>query len=66
MEIQIRVTGMTCMHCVSAVTKALQAVPGVEKAEVSLDEGWATVTGDAEPAQLLAAIEAEGYSAHLQ
>ena len=61
MEIKIRVTGMTCMHCVSAVTRALEKVSGVEKADVSLQGGQATVTGNADPASLLKAIEEEGY-----
>jgi copper chaperone CopZ len=66
METKIQVTGMTCMHCVGAVTKALQAVAGVEKAEVSLDEKQAVVTGNADPDALVAAIKEEGYSAELQ
>lgn len=66
METKIQVTGMTCMHCVGAVTKALQAVAGVEKAEVSLDEKQAVVTGNANPEALVAAIKEEGYSAELK
>jgi copper chaperone CopZ len=66
METKIQVTGMTCMHCVGAVTKALQAVAGVEKAEVSLDEKQAVVTGNADPGALVAAIKEEGCPAELQ
>jgi copper chaperone CopZ len=66
METKIQVTGMTCMHCVGAVTRALQAVPGVDKAEVSLEEKQAVVTGNADPAALIAAIKEEGYSAEVQ
>jgi copper chaperone CopZ len=65
METRIRVTGMTCMHCVAAVTKALQKVPGVETADVSLDNKQAVVTGSADTAALLAAIQNEGYEAKL-
>lgn len=53
------------MHCVGAVTKALQQVPGVEQAEVSLEEKQAVVTGIADPEALLAAIKEEGYAAEL-
>ena len=47
MEHKINVTGMTCMHCVGAVKKALESVDGVESAEVSLEQANAVVTGDA-------------------
>ena len=62
----LRVTGMTCGHCVAAVEKALRAQPGVRAATVSLDGGRARVEHDegaVRPAQLVAAIEEEGYGA---
>ena len=37
--VAIPVAGMTCNHCVNAVRKALQAVPGVAEAAVDLEEG---------------------------
>jgi copper chaperone len=62
--VQLTITGMTCDHCVNAVTGALQGVPGVKEAKVSLDEKSAVVTGDAvDPAALVAAVEEEGYEA---
>lgn len=66
METNLKVTGMTCMHCVGAVKKALQQVPGVEAAEVSLEEGRAVVTGTADVASMVAAIKEEGYGAEAQ
>lgn len=63
MTIEIHVEGMTCGHCVSAVTRALQKVPGVERAEVSLEKGRALVTGSAAPAALVEAVREEGYEA---
>lgn len=65
MKTTIKVTGMSCMHCVGSVTKALEKIHGVEKAEVSLQEGKATVTGDVATASLLEAIREEGYEAQL-
>lgn len=65
MPTKIQITGMSCKHCVGAVTKALQQVPGVEQAEVSLEEKQAVVTGTAGPEALLAAIKEEGYAAEL-
>ncbi len=66
METKLKVTGMTCMHCVGAVKKALQGVPGVESADVKLDPGEAVVTGDADVAAMVAAIKEEGYGAEAQ
>ncbi|MFP4392383.1 MAG: heavy-metal-associated domain-containing protein [Desulfohalobiaceae bacterium] len=37
----IKIGGMSCMHCVQAVTKALNQVPGVNNPEVSLEKGEA-------------------------
>lgn len=60
------VTGMTCGHCVSAVTKELEAVSGVKNVSVDLNVGEAsevTVVSDdvlAEDA-LRAAIDEAGY-----
>ncbi len=61
--IELAITGMTCGHCVAAVTRALQAVPGVASVEVDLAEGRARVGGAVAPARLVAAVAAEGYQA---
>lgn len=65
MMITLQVGGMTCEHCVRAVTKALEAVAGVEIAEVNLAGGRARVDGEADPQALLRAVEKEGYEAKL-
>ncbi len=57
----LQVTGMTCQHCVAAVTKALQAVPGVQTAQVDLDQARATVNGAAPVQDLLNAVTRAGY-----
>ena len=59
----INITGMTCMHCVGAVKKALEAVDGVESADVSLDQANAVVTGEAPVEDLLSAVTEAGYQA---
>jgi copper chaperone len=41
------VTGMTCGHCVSAVTAELSQLPGVREVSVDLATGGVTVTSDA-------------------
>lgn len=55
--------GLSCMHCVSSARKALEAVPGVTSAEVTLES--ANVYGDADAQQLIAAIEDAGFHANL-
>ena len=59
----LTVEGMHCASCVGRVERALKAVPGVEDAAVNLAAERATVTGRADPAALVAAIEGAGFSA---
>jgi len=58
---QLKITGMTCGHCVAAVKEALAAVPGVGEVEVELENGLASIAGDANLEALLAAVREEGY-----
>jgi copper chaperone len=57
----LTVTGMTCDHCVRAVTEAVQAVPGAQDVRVDLASGTVRVAGSADPEALRAAIAEEGY-----
>ena len=60
--IELKIEGMSCDHCVRAVTKALTTVPGVTRVvEVSLERGEAIVDGEAAFEQLAAAVREEGY-----
>jgi copper chaperone len=62
--IQLKVEGMTCKHCVMAVTNALKSVPGVKRvAEVSWERGEARIEGEPDRAALVKAVEDEGYRA---
>ena len=62
--IELTVDGMTCDHCVRAVTGAITGVAGVTGALVDLDAGAATVEGEAVDVDaLIAAIAGEGYEA---
>ncbi len=66
MTVKLRVTGMSCEHCVQAVKRALEGVPGVKGAQVSLEQGLVEVeTGtDSVPVdQLIKAVEEAGYRA---
>ena len=66
MSTKLKLTGMTCMHCVGAVKRALEEIPGVESADVSLEQAQALVTGNADAAAMVAAIKKEGYSAEVE
>ena len=61
MQTTINVSGMTCGHCVSAVTMELSLLPSV--IEVDLESGQVTINSDAalEQAQLATAIDEAGY-----
>ena len=60
---ELRIDGMTCGHCVAAVKKALERVPGVTAAQVELATGRARVEGEPSLDALLAAVQDEGYQA---
>jgi copper chaperone CopZ len=57
------VTGMTCGHCVKAVTEEVSAIEGVESVAVDLETGAVTVTAAADPTreQMAAAVDEAGY-----
>jgi copper chaperone CopZ len=62
--IELKITGMTCGHCVGHVKNALQNVEGVTEARVDLATGRAIVTGqELNTRQLVEAVEEEGYEA---
>ncbi len=66
MELEVRVDGMSCQHCVTAVTGAVRSVPGVEDVVVDLDTGLVAVrgrAGEARREQMAEAIRAAGYVA---
>ncbi|MEX2540332.1 MAG: cation transporter [Trueperaceae bacterium] len=60
---ELKITGMTCGHCQSAVESALASVGGVSDVRVDLAQGRAEVEGTADVAALVAAVEEEGYTA---
>jgi copper ion binding protein len=58
------VEGMTCSHCVHAVTEEVGAIPGVTDVVVDLDSGRVTVTAEADPSPeaVAAAVDEAGYT----
>ena len=64
--IVLKVGGMSCGGCVKSVTTVLQALPGVAKAEVSLEKGEAKVdfeAGEVTHAAMVQAIDDAGFEA---
>ena len=56
-----QVEGMSCASCASRVEKALEGVAGTKHAAVNLASGKATVSGDAAPEAIRAAMDRAGY-----
>lgn len=61
MSILLNVDGMSCGHCVKAITAAVEPLPGVDGVSVDLDGGTVTVTGEPDEDVVAAAIEDCGY-----
>ena len=63
MEKTMKIEGMMCGHCEARVKKCLEALPGVEKAEVSHVSGTAVLTLSApvDDALLKKTVEDQGY-----
>lgn len=59
-----RVTGMTCDHCIRAVTTELVLLPGVRSVDIDLAEGAVTVTSDGplDQEEVREAIDEAGYA----
>jgi copper chaperone len=60
----LNVEGMSCSHCVNAVTKAVAALDGVSGVNVNLEGKTVTVDYNADQVSLESikeAIEEEGY-----
>lgn len=57
------VDGMSCQHCVNAVTGEVTKVPGVQDVSVDLGAKTVTVTGESvDDAAIRAAIDEAGYT----
>jgi copper chaperone len=61
-ELTMTVQGMTCDHCVRAVTEAVAEVDGVDDVSVELDGGRVEVVGNGlDDEAIRAAIVEAGY-----
>ncbi len=67
--VTLNVQEMACDHCLKTVTKALETLPGVAKAVVSLEHKAAMVTYDdakVDVASLIESITKAGYPCSLR
>jgi len=58
---ELKVEGMSCGHCVNAVTKSVQAVDAGATVEVDLPQQKVTVNTSAPLEAITAAVEDAGY-----
>ena len=65
-QLTLDVTGMTCGHCISAVSEELESLTGVEAVDVDLNAGGIstvtiTSTGKLSPSEIGEAVAEAGY-----
>lgn len=61
MSVVLEVQGMSCAHCVAAITSAVSKLPGVTSVDVALAAGTVSVDGTTDVDAVAAAIEDAGY-----
>lgn len=59
--LEMKVSGLTCGHCVQTVTKAIQARDAHARVQVDLAEGLVSAETALDRASATEAIEAAGY-----
>lgn len=57
------VEGASCASCVTKIETAIKQVPGVTRAEMNFAQGMVTITGTADSAAIIGAVEKAGYGA---
>lgn len=63
-KLELKIEGMSCGHCVAAVSEALTELPGVSVDQVRIGAAQVTYHPDqVSPEQIVLAVEDAGYSA---
>ena len=57
----VKIKGMSCQHCVTSTTKALEGLAGVSGVQVDLEKGEARYEGQVDPQTVKEAIEKIGF-----
>lgn len=55
------IKGMNCTHCQATVAKSISSVKGVKQVDVNLSTGKATVEGEHDSDELIAAVRNVGF-----
>lgn len=61
--VELMVEGMTCGNCAKHVEEALRPLAGVQNIEIDLADGRVRVSGAADSAALIDALDDAGYPA---
>jgi copper chaperone len=61
--VELTVEGLTCGHCVKAVTAAIQALDAAAKVDITLASGALRAETVLSAARVAEAVAGEGYSA---
>ncbi|UUY08533.1 cation transporter [Pseudomonas sp. J452] len=61
----LKVSGMSCGHCVRAITQAVHALDDAAEVQIDLAVGEVRVASRLSQEQLLQAVRDEGYGAEL-
>ena len=63
-KLELEIDGMSCSHCVAAVSEALGELPGVKVEQVRVGAAQLSYQPDqVSPEQIVLAVEDAGYSA---
>ena len=63
-KLELEIDGMSCGHCVAAVTEALGELPGVRVDDVRIGNAQVSYNPDrVSPEQIMLAVEDAGYTA---
>jgi copper chaperone len=63
-KLELEIDGMSCSHCVAAVSEALSELPGVTVEQVRVGAAQVSYQPDqVSPDQIVLAVEDAGYSA---
>lgn len=65
-SVELTILGMSCGHCVRAVSEALAAVPGVRVTAVAVGSARIEVEEPGAVARAIAAIDGAGFEARVQ
>jgi hypothetical protein len=60
-KLKVKISGMTCEHCVANVRNSISQINGVDNVSVSLKKKTAKIDGDVDLDEVKHAVEAVGY-----